>query len=763
MNPSTSHQQPRLTLAQAVRKISCMGVLAGLGAGLSTGLQAAKLEEVLVTAQHRAENVQDVPIAISAISGAELAKADIFDASSIAARVPGLSYAEFSPGQGNPSMRGITSSDDGAGLDNSVSLFLDGVYIGRGAAINFDMFDLQRLEVLRGPQGTLFGRNAIGGAISVVTSKPTEELTAKVGVTVGNEGILRYQGLVSGGLSDNLAGKFSLSHREHDGYVKNVLLNKDQKDENQDSYRGQLLLTLDNSEWLLSADYMKDEREDMGRTPVFDRAPLSAIMAANGVTDDLQTAAPVDGHSDREASGISLQGTIDYEQGVLTTITSFRNAETDWAMASIGAPMGVLGLPFDELIDDIEEDIDTFSQELRWTSKLDGNFNYTAGLYYLNEQTLRQEMFQITSPSTAVPGTLRVATLGDGSIVGNEISITENETNSYAAYGQGTWEFNEEWSLTLGARYTLDKKDYRATSINCGLDLTGTEFENTPECAGAGSSLGLIAEAFTVKPSDDWSDFSPKISLEYHPNAETMLFASASKGFKSGGFAGSQGVEAAADVPVDPETAWNYELGSKSDLLDNSLRLNTTLYYTDYKDLQTVRFGRVNPSDPFGTFLTTNIGSATIQGAEIELTWYATDNFQITANYAYLETETKDFVINGIDVSGTHLRQAPRNSSNIIADYTVPTDIGAFDFRLEYSQTDEQRMDALDEEAFLEARELFNARIGWTSVDERWDVSLWAKNLKDEAYIAHVYTVGPGVIGVWGEPRTMGLSVNYSL
>ncbi len=170
---------------------------------------AQQLEEIIVTATHRAENLQDVPVTVTAMGREQLEKADIFDATTIALHVPGMTYGEFAPGQALISLRGIGSADDGAGLDNSVALFLDGVYIGRGASINFDMFDLERIEVLRGPQGTLFGRNAIGGAINVITEKPSDELTTRIGATAGNEGILRYRGYVSGPLSENLPQRSS--------------------------------------------------------------------------------------------------------------------------------------------------------------------------------------------------------------------------------------------------------------------------------------------------------------------------------------------------------------------------------------------------------------------------------------------------------------------------------------------------------------------------------------------------------------------------
>ncbi|MEQ8514620.1 MAG: TonB-dependent receptor plug domain-containing protein, partial [Chromatocurvus sp.] len=177
----------------------CTVITAANTAGAAPG--SGMLEEVTVTAQHREQDIQDVPIAVTAISSEGLKKADIFDADGIAKNVPGMAYAEFSPGQAVISMRGISSVDDGAGLDSSTALFLDGVYIGRLAAVNFDMFDMERIEVLRGPQGTLFGRNSIGGAINVVSSKPTDEFSSKVGVTAGNEGIFRAQAYVSGGLT----------------------------------------------------------------------------------------------------------------------------------------------------------------------------------------------------------------------------------------------------------------------------------------------------------------------------------------------------------------------------------------------------------------------------------------------------------------------------------------------------------------------------------------------------------------------------------
>ncbi|MFK7731965.1 MAG: TonB-dependent receptor [Pseudomonadales bacterium] len=725
---------------------------------------AGELEEIIVTSQHREQNVQDVPITVTAIGADELKEADIFDAASIALHVPGMSYGEFSAGQALISMRGISSADDGAGLDNSVGLFLDGVYIGRLASINFDMFDLERIEVLKGPQGTLFGRNSIGGAISVVSQKPSDEFTGKIGMTVGNEGILRYQGFVSGPLSDSLAGKFTVSHREHDGYVDNLVLGTQLQDEDQTSLRGQLRFSTESSDWLLSADWMEDDRADMGRTPIESNAPVVEIAAANGVTGPRQQASPADGFSKREASGISLQGDIEFENGTLTSITAFRHAEADWEMQSVGAGLGAIGLPFDEVFDDIIEDIDTFSQELRWTSNMDGNFNYTAGVFFFTEETDRTEQFKITAAGTY--NGFAVQDVGTQNIIGNEYTRTQNETTSYALYGQGTWDISETLALTFGARYTLDEKDYSATSVDCGGDRTGTPFENFAECQGVGGSLNIVSESFTVTPNDDWDDFSPMVSLQYRPTDGIMLFATASKGFKSGGFAGSQGVEAVAGDPVEPETALNYELGFKGDLFDNTVRLNATAFVTDYEDLQIVRFGPVDGS-AFGTFVTANIGTADIQGVEMDFVWNIGDSFQLSGNYAYLDTEVNGLIIetaNGIiDASGSDLRQAPKKSYNIAAKYMVPTSHGTYDFRIELSHMDRQITDYLDQRTRIDAHDLIDARFAWTSENENLEIALWGKNLAEEDYISHSYVIGPGVIGVWGAPRTYGVTATWSM
>ena len=754
-------------LQNGLKICSRLAFLVALTATMSTNTRAQenrraqdmRIDEVIVTSTLRAKSVQDIPVTVSVLGDELIADADIHDATGIAINSPGLTYGEFAPGQAIFAMRGIGSADDGAGIDNSVGVFLDGVYIGRGAAVNFDAVDLERIEVLKGPQGALFGRNTIGGAISVVTSKPSlEEVISKVQLTIGNEGIFRIQGMMTGPISENVAVKLVASQRQHEGFVRNTLLNRDVNDEDKTSIRGQILASGSDSEWIVSVDYTKDNRDEAGRFPFvngnYDYVGTAQSLGANR---PFTSASPITGFSDRETYGFTVSGDIQLNEGRVISITGYRNVESDWEMPAVGAPLGgafnlVTGVYGSDVNDDILEDIDTFSQEFRFVSDWAGPVNFVTGLYFFSEKTDRVEQFHISQNSRAA-----------GQVnVGTEYTRTENDTDSYAAYGQVTYDLDEALTLILGGRYTYDKKDYVATAVNCGMseaERAAAGFANFAACENVGGSLGIIAETFRVPVNRSWSDFSPMGSIQYRVNDDLMVFGTVATGYKSGGFAGSQGVESAASTPVEPEDATNYELGFKSEILDGALRLNTTVFFMDYKDLQIVRFGPV-PNSDFGTFLTTNIGSAAIQGVELDLNWLLTNNFSLSGNYAYLDTEIKQIIINETDVSGKTLNQAPRHSVNIIGDYQLPGTFwdGSIDLRAQYSYVSEQRNDYLNDATISESRALLDASLEWSSQNEAYSVKFWGKNLTDEAYARHTYVIGPCVIGVWREPRTYGIT-----
>lgn len=720
-----------------------------------------ELEVIEVTAQFRTENIQRVPISVSAISGDVADKLDISDASAIARRVPGVTLAEFAPGQSLLSIRGIVSADDGAGMDNSVVVFLDGVYIGRLANIDTDLFDVERIEILRGPQGTIAGRNTIGGAINIITKAPDQEFNTALSLTAGNYNATRARVGITGALSDNLSGKLTLSHRERDGFTRNVVLNEDNQDENKTSFRVQLQLDSDAGLWRLSADHSDDSRNDMGRVPVvngnFDYIGVWETLGGG----DYKSTAPITGFSKGTFKGISLNGLNSFDSGELTSILGWRHSETDWEMASVGAPLGgnhdvSNGIFGADVNDDIVEDTRQYSAEFRWNGNLSDNLDYTLGIFYLRERTERIEQYKIDFNS-----------LDTGQItVGNEVSEQFNDTRSAALYSQINWQINSDWRLTAGARFTRDKKSGSIASLNCGHQDIAL-VSNNPRCSVGQGSLGILQQSFAVNVEDSWQDFSPKLALQYAPQDNWMLYGSIAKGFKSGGFPGSPGLESVARQSIEPEKAINYELGFKSDLLNNTLRLNGSIFYTDYEDLQVTWFGPSDLNPGFGSFVSTNIQESEISGAELEFQWVVNDFLSLSGNYALLDTEVNNFVLTTFggerDLSGTDLRQAPENKSYLAADmyYPLSQDKGSLSFHVDYQFVDDQLSDYLNQNVILESHELVNMRFAWQNSDESIEIAAWAKNLLDETYISHAYVIGPGIIGTFGAPRTYGITFNW--
>ena len=536
-----------------------------IAALLCSSVQARELEEIVVTAERRAENLQEVPNAITALSETTIEQADIHDLTDIATRVPGLTFSPFSPGQNIVALRGAVVQRRRCGDRQPVSVFVDDVYLGRVSNINPEMFDIERIEVLRGPQGTLYGKNTIGGAINVVSAKPNlEALEGKVRVSVGNYERRDVAGLLSGPLGDRWAAKASFSFRKRDGWVENVYLDKQQKDD-ACWRRGQLLYAGDDLEALFSADFNRLDIEDMARTPIATGEPGDpAFWAANipGSYADLCrgrgagcSAGPVDGYAEREAWGLSMKLNWRPAAGELISITAYRENEADWNMDSSGTPVSPLPPLFNQINDDIFDSTEQFTQELRWVSGLGETVDYITGLWFLTEKTDRTECFDNdVLPSDCTP-------TADGGATDWYRQV--NETTSYAAFGQVDWRFSEGWELTLGGRYSYDKKKIDNDAI-------------------AGDFV-VINQTFSNSVSENWSAFTPKIALAYLPSDNATIYGAVSWGFKSGGFAAApQGIE--FTEPLDQEEALNYEVGIKVDL-GGSFRLNAAVFSPNTKDL----------------------------------------------------------------------------------------------------------------------------------------------------------------------------------
>jgi iron complex outermembrane receptor protein len=708
--------------------------------------EEGKLEKIVITAQRRSQNLQEVPLAVTALSSETIEKSGIHDMTDVATRVPGLTFSAFSPGQNILSLRGASSNDDGAGTDSSVAVFVDDVYMGRVSNVNPELFDLERIEVLRGPQGTLFGKNTIGGAINIVSTTPnTDEFEGKVRATIGNLGLKEVGGLITGPLSENWAGKISFNTRKRDGWVDNVYLNKKQKDDNAQVARGQLLYTGDSFTALFSADYNQIDVEDSARIP-YDTGEVGdpAFWAANvpGSYAELCagkgpecSAGPVDGYVKKDAWGVSAKVVWDFDSGELSSITAYRESENDWSMDSTGTPASPLPSPlFDQLNDDIFDVTEQFTQELRWVSSINDDINYVTGLWFSTEKTDRTECFDNDpTPSDCTAD-------ADGGLTDWYRQI--NETTSYAAFGQLDWELDPEWTFTLGGRYSYDKKEIENEAI-------------------AGDFV-IINQTFSNAVEDDWSAFTLKASLAYQVSKGTNIFLTYAEGFKSGGFAAApQGIE--FTNPLDQEESTNYELGLKSDLNDY-FRLNAALFYTEYEGLQIQTFGPLTTGAAFGTFQTFNAGNANIFGTELEATWLITENLTLSGFYAYQDSEFEKTNIPGTafpNQDGQNLIRTPEVKYNLDLDYYITLGSGAeISANLNYRFTDEQRGE-LEPWAVQPEFNLLDARVTWTNSDDTFDVSLWGRNLTDEKYISHIYAIASSIVAVYGDPRTFGLSASY--
>lgn len=697
-------------------------------------------DEIVVTSQKREQNLQSVPIAVTAITGEAMRKADIHTLDDITMRTPGFSMGSFNKGQPQLFIRGIGSNADGAGSDVSVVTFLDEVYIGRASGSVFDLFDLDRVEVLRGPQGTLFGKNAIGGAVSLHTVKPSEEFFGRAEVSLGNLNSKVVRGLVSGPISDTVFGKVTANWRERDGYVESVTTGDKLSDQQTWGLRGSLrFVPSDTVDITISADYSRSDEFANGRILIGDADPATPDILwgiAQGVdesaaNDFTKTFADEQGVADTEVAGLSAKIDWDVGNGTFTSITAYRESEylnlDDIATWDLSVADVIDAHTF------IDEQAEQFSQEFRYSgSSASERLNWVAGLYYLREDVQRDENTQVFVGATA------------GTPLGRSFSHQDNTTDSFSAFADATFDFNDVFSLTVGGRYTSEEKDIRQIGV-APLVVAHT-----------------INESYDIMSDESWTAFTPRIVLQFQATDSIFLYGSASEGFKSGGYEGTAATEIAAMTPFDQEEARAYELGAKMELFDDRLRLNAAVFTTDYNDLQVLVRKPAFPGDPLGIVITENAADATSSGLELEFQAALFDGFVLSGTYTYLDTSYDNYLEpNGIDNKGNPLRNAPENSYNIVANYTKDLNSGAsIGFRFEYFHSDESFQDPRKEiNAAKPEYDLANLRLSFTTASSGWEFAAWGKNLFDEEYLMHNFPLQPfGNPGTVGPPRTYGVS-----
>jgi len=696
----------------------------------------AVLGEVIVTAQRREESLQKAPLAISAFSSETIQADRIEGLQDVVTRVPNFYSDAVSRTQGSLAMRGAGSLEDSPGSDQAVSLFIDEVYIGENSGLDFDFFDIERIEVLRGPQGTLFGRNSMGGAVSVITRRPTSEPEATMEMTVGRHDQMDLRGMVGGAVfGESVAGQIAFSSKDSGGYARNVVTGNRQGQEDSQNVRAKLRFNpSDALDVNLSANYMTDKSKGIPRKLTGD-VPAS-LDAPEGLDTTQQN---MDGGYDRQTSGVTLSVDYDIPVGTLTSISAYREGSHKTNVDLDGTPFELAEFKLQD------NQVSQFSQELRLAGTA-GAVDYVAGLYYLNVSLRRNEYLVVEG----YPGSL-FDELVPGGTDGEEGRGQHMNTESYAGFGQFTWNVSDRLRLTAGARYTWEEK---SGETYCMQD-------------------GVLCSEYSLDVGDNWSAFTPKATIDFDVAEGIMAYAMASKGFKSGGFASDfpDAESAIAGGSFDPESAWSYEVGVKARWLEDRLQTNAAVYHVDYDDLQVRQI-----DGPFT--IVGNAGKSSVDGVELEISARPMQGLDLFANYSYTDGSYDSLVLEGEDYSGNTLILTPKNAFTAGASYAFSTrNGGEVSLRGDYLYKSRAFLDVSNDPSMTAKYDgLVNASISYVFPNGKWDVSVFGQNITDvrTKTTAQNYSVfflsldqllaGQQVIATsYNLPATYGLTVRWKL
>ncbi len=695
---------------------------------------AAKIEEVIVRAQKRSENLQVVPVAVTAFNAKSLEDIQAYDVSDLANRAPGLMFQQSTPVSQELSIRGIgTIGEFGASVDPSVATFMDEIYIGRMGVATMDFFDIDRIEVLRGPQGTLFGKNVVGGAISVHTAQPEHESSSRIRLGYGNYQSSLVSGHVNGSLTDGMAGRLSAHYRDRrEGYGYNAYLDEEIETWSAYALRGQLLFDgWETLEVLVRADLSHDDGDGKGRRAFDDPfTPGNGGVSSWYPDDDVRKIYNVNkqGH-DRDVWGTSAEINWELGAGTVTSLTGYRKADSTNILDQFSAPVPPASAA-SYLV--FNEDYEAFSQELRFASTDEGRLTWIAGLYYLNEQT-QSDDDNFSGPFW----------LGGPAVNYHYLNI--NETVNFGVFGQASWQLTDTISLTAGARYTVDDKEY---------ETTGTVIP-----IGGGSGAPNILTSYpTQNMSESWDRVTPKFDINWQVSDDVFLYASANNGFKGGGWQGKPASEATARTEFEPEVAWSYEIGAKTEWFDNRFRANVAAFHVDYEDLQVLQVYALCVC-----LVVSNAGDAQITGVEVETQAVLTENFSIWFSGSYMDTEYVDYIDGlGRDFSGNTMHRTPEVQFYVGTEYEIPQ-VGPWDlsFMVDYRWQDEIYW-SVNNTNTEDDYGLLGARLSYASPDGRYSVSLWGKNLTDEEYRDRASAIFGDEYSNMGAPRFYGVDLVMS-
>ncbi|MET0497946.1 MAG: TonB-dependent receptor [Steroidobacteraceae bacterium] len=685
---------------------------------------AGGLEQVIVTAQRREQNLQEVPIAVTAVTGAMAEARGIRTTDDLNMAVPGLNVSR-SISTGLLYLRGVGNNSTNPGQEANVGFYVDGVYYATVVSdVSSFASNVDHIEVLKGPQGTLFGRNTTGGLLQVVTKDPSQTFGGKVNVGYGNYETTSASAYLTGGVSENVAADLSVNYSDQgEGWGRDIYRNTDVNFRDDLNVRSKWVYQ-PSEDWKVTAaaDY-NHIKSDLGstrqmlaglpRTP----AALGSIVF-NGNIYDAQTNAPVE--DDIEGGGLALRVEHDTGGVRLVNIAAARRMNRLTLLDLDSTPGERSRASYDE------QEAKTFSEEFQVMSSADSNIQWIAGLYYFNAN------------DGVHPLTIYNAALGAALYQQIDVSL---RTESYSGFAQASLPLSDKMSLTLGARYTVDDKEVDAT---------------------VRTALALVS---TVDTDKSWSEPTFRAALDYQLTDSVLAYVSVNTGFKSGLYNATTPTQ----PPVNPEKIISYETGIKSELFDRNLRLNFAGFYYDYTDLQLTRFTGTSTQ-------LQNAADAKVYGFEIESEASVGEGWTILAGASVLSSEYEKFQgavsfttnpVTGLgqqvilDVSGNDLQRTPAFTFNAAVDYRHPIAAGEIGFNVGYYYNDGYFFEP-DNQLEQPSYGLVNAEASWTAPNEHYKVKLWARNLLDEEYFNLMGTSNGGPpIGAPGAPRTYGMALSY--
>jgi len=764
-------------------------LLAGLSSTITVPALSAVLEEVVVTAQKRAQSVNDIGVSATAFAGESLRELGVDQPVDLGAMTPGLITVNSTSG-GTPifAIRGIGLDDFNANNTSGVGVYTDEVFASSPLYLGGQLFDIDRVEVLKGPQGTLYGKNTTGGAINFVTHKPTDELEGYVEAGYGRYDTLELTAVVSGPLSDSIRGRLAADYvKSGEGWQEDVETGKEYGELDRFGLRGQLAFDLgDDGEALLRAYYSQDDSKPL--TPdsegIGDALFLPRFNVLNSPSDPAKV--KVGGLAvDRDEGGSGVALTINYslESFDFVSISAFDQYERVFLDNYDGAAIASTDTSADE-------ELEQWSQEFRLVSNADGAFSWIAGINISSEEVVQTSSY--VDDSFLVTDSVFFGELdpADISAAGLDIFAAEyiQETDSYGIYLHTETELGDALTLIAGLRYSYDDRSFRGSATNISF-----------------------GDTFPVEGLDDSEDndaITGKIGLDWRVNDDLLVFGNVATSYKAGVYYAGATLDSSAWGYVDPEDILSYELGFKWTLLDGSMQLNGSLFRMEYEDRGSlISF----VADDFSNFVTlfatpdvtlVTIPESTSQGFELDMSWLPTDGLTLAAGVAYLDTEvsktssqadmrginpdpgvnddaTGDLNFNGIiddgEVAfvdaltapmekGTILSQAPEWSYNAMAAYEFGLGNGLL-ARLQgsYSWVDRQFSQLADPNAESDAVSALNAQASIASQEGKWTLILWGRNITDEDSDTYSFTNFAGRTVYRQQPATYGVTLNYQL